>query len=236
MDYYSGCYPVNYSSDHAGKTALIWMVDKLAMMTMNQFFGKPSIIASFPDMAVMEYQPVHKLRVQETFLVYSSTLSVVSLYIENTDSIPHILDIFPLLELEKDSLQIMGFDAEHNSYICQHYETRKRLISNLYAKEPYPTHVRDVFAVSFTPWSFGAYKGSLKEFYQHIKTDWYDENRKDSLNLQTKGFVKYVSIQGRFVLKPGQNIDIRYFRGWQGQDEDINELFNQIEELRTASL
>ncbi len=236
MDYYSGCHPVNYSSDHAGKIALIWMVDKLAMMSMNQFFKKPCVIASLPDMAIMEYQPVRKLKVQETFLVYSSTLSVVSLHIENTDSIPHMLDIFPLLELGKDSLQIVGFDAEHNSYICQHYETRKRLISNLYAKEPYPTHVRDVFTVNFKPWSYGGYKGPLHEFYNHIKTDWYDENRKDSLNLATKGFANYISIQGRFVLKPGQNIDVRYFRSWQGQDEDINELFNQIEELRTASL
>lgn len=236
MDYYSGCFPVNYSTDHAGRITLIWMIDKLAIMSMNQFYKKPIVIASFPDMAVMEYQPVRKIKVQETFLVYSSTLSMVSLHISNSDSISHILDLFPLLELGKDSLKIVKYDPGQQAYICEHYETRKRLISNLYAKAPYPTHVRDIFAVNFRPWSYGAYKGPLKEFYDSIKTDWYDENRTDSLNLTKNGFVNYVSIQGRFILKPGENIEIRYFRGWQGQNENQNKLFHQIEDLRTSSL
>ncbi|RLD34393.1 MAG: hypothetical protein DRI73_04000 [Bacteroidetes bacterium] len=236
MDYYSAYNPINYSSDHAGKIALIWMVDKLAMMSMNQFYEKPIVIASFPDMAIMEYQPMKGIKVQETFFVYSSTLSIVNLHIENTDTSPHTIDLFPLFELGKDSLEITRFDEGHSAYVCQHYETKKRLISNLYVNEPYPTNIRDIFTVNFKSWSNGGYKGPLEGFYNQIKTDWYDENRQDSLNLATSGFVNYISIQGRFILKPGETADIRFFKGWQGQNEDINKIFNQIEELKHSSL
>ena len=228
MDYYSAYNPINYSSDHAGRISIIWMVDKLAMMSMNQFYEKPFVIASFPDMAIMEYQPIKGIKVHETFFVFSSTLSLINLHIENTDTLHHTLDLFPLFELGRDSLEITRFDEGHSAYICQHYETKNRLISNLYAKEPYPSHSRDIFAVNFKPWSYGGYSGQLSGFYNQIKTNWYDEDRIDSLNLANSGFVNYISIQGRVNLKTGEKVVLRVFKGWGGRNEEIKKIINNI--------
>ncbi len=57
MDYYSDCSPINYSSDQAGRIYNVWMVNKLVIDKISKFYQKPLVTASFPDMAIMEYQP-----------------------------------------------------------------------------------------------------------------------------------------------------------------------------------
>ena len=236
MDYYSESEPLHYWSDQAGRFFTVWMVDKLVIDKISKFHKKPVVIASFPDMAIMEYQPFEGLKVQETFMVYSSTIAVVNMYITNLTKDTHTLDIYPVLELGNDSLLIKGFDSETHSYITEHFETKKRLISNLYTNAPYPTDVRDVFTVNFSPYSFGGYSGNLDDFYLTIKTDWYAENRIDSLNKRTDGYVDFLSIHGRFDLTPGESINLRYYRGLQANHEDVQELIAGIEDLKNKNL
>ncbi len=234
MDYYSESEPLAYYGDQAGRFYTMWLVDKLAINKISRYYKKPVVKASFPDMAILEYQPFENIKVQETFFVYSSGIAMVNMVITNESEKSHLIDLYPVLEIENDSLDVSRFDEENNTYFTNHYETKKRLISNLYSKAPYPTNVRDLFSVSFEPYSYGGYKGGPDEFYQVIKTDWYDENRTDSLNLKQNGPVDFISIHGRFELKPGDTKQVRYFRGWQDRSdnseklqETINKLMNQ---------
>ena len=57
MDYYSCCMPVNYSSDHAGRIYCLWKVDQVVIGKMSEYFKKPVVDFSFPDMAITEYEP-----------------------------------------------------------------------------------------------------------------------------------------------------------------------------------
>ena len=79
MDYYSCCMPVNYSSDQAGRIYCLWKTDQVVVRSMSEYFRKPVVNFSFPDMAVMEYEPFRGIHVKETFLVYSSTLAIIDL-------------------------------------------------------------------------------------------------------------------------------------------------------------
>lgn len=212
------------------------MINKLAIMSTDQFYEKPVVKASFPDMSIVEYQPMKDIYVQETFLVYSSTLSLIRLRVENNDTIPHLIDLYPVFELENENLEIVKYDSTMNAYITHHKESKKRLISNLYENEPYIEDVRDLFMVDFQPHSYGAYQGHMKFFYNTIKTDWYDENRVDSLNMIDSGKVNFVSIQGRFLMEPGEVKEIEIYKGWQGQDETIQSIYSQINQLQETSL
>ena len=236
MDYYTDCEPLNYSSDNSGRMFAVWIVNKLAIMNIGQFFQKPVVTASFPDMAILEYQPFPGIKVQETFFVYSSTVAMVQMVIKNVTAKQHLIDIYPILELGNDSLAVIDFISQQNTFITHHFESKKRLISNLYTNAPYPTNIRNVFTVNFLPYSFGGYNGSIEEFYNIIKTDWYDEDRVDSLNRATSGFVNFVTMHQRFSLEPGETKEIRYFRGWQGQDENVNELHDQVSLLKSTHL
>ncbi len=236
MDYYSDCMPVNYSGDQVGRFYCVWKVDQVVVMNTGEYFQRPVVTSSFPDMAIMEYQPFRGIKVQETFFVYSSSIAVVNLQIKNDDNINHELELYPVLELGNDSLLIKNYDKEHNGYLTYHHESKYRLISSLYKNAPYPTETCDFFTANFKPYSYGGYLENIDQFYNTIKTDWYAENRNDSLNHKTSGNVNFVSLHGKFYLKPGEEINVRYFRGWIDQKEDVQKLADEIEKLKTGSL
>ncbi len=236
MDYYSASEPLHYSGDQAGRFYTVWMVNKLVIDRIRKYYSPPVVTASFPDMAVMEYQPLQDLMVQEVFLVYSSSLAVVQQHIVNRSDRPLTLDLYPVLELGNDSLEINGFDRSSGAYKTHHFETKKRLISNLYASAPYPVHTRDLFGSDQLLYSHGAYRGKLDDLYQLIKTDWYDENRVDTLNGRQEGLVDFVALHTRFVLQPGEQKTVRYYRAWQDQSEDVSVLKDQVARVMSGPL
>ncbi|PKL82296.1 MAG: hypothetical protein CVV24_10785 [Ignavibacteriae bacterium HGW-Ignavibacteriae-3] len=235
-DYYSGHSPVNYSGDQAGRLYCVWKVDQVVIMNTGEFFEKPAVTSSFPDMMIMEYSPFRGIKVQETFFVYSSSIALVNLQVKNTDGIDHDIELYPVLEMGNDSLLIKGYDKKNNGYVTEHQESKYRLVSSLYKNQPYPTQTRDYFTANFYPYSYGGYHKSLEDFYVTIKTDFYAENRNDSLNQKKNGYVNFISLHGKFSLKPDEEINIRYFRGWQDQNEDQQKLKEDIEKLKTAPL
>ncbi len=236
MNYYPEHLPINYSGDQAGRFYCLWKVDQVVVMNTGEFYEKPVVISSFPDMMIMEYSTFKGIKVQETFFVFSSSIALVNLQIKNIDNINHNIELYPVLELGNDSLLIKDFDKQHNGYISEHHESKYRLISSLYKNAPYPTETRDYFTSSFSPYSFGGYHKSLEDFYITIKTDFYAERKNDSLNHKKEGLVNFISLHGKFFLKPGEEVNVRYFRGWQDRKEDLQKLVEEIEQLKSESL
>ena len=236
MDYYSCCLPVNYSSDHAGTVYCMWKVDQVVISKMSEYFMKPVVNFSFPDMAVMEYEPFRGIHVKETFFVYSSTIAIVDIEVKNTDKINHEISVYPVLQADNDSMEVMGFDTLHKAYVTNRYESSYRLISSLKTEYGYPTRVRDVFTASPAPYTYGAYFGDLAGFYNIIKTDFYTDKRSDTLNQMKKGLCRFVALNYKKRLSPGQTISFRILRGFQGQEEDSEMLIKDVETMKTALL
>jgi len=236
MDYYSDCAPVSYSGDEAGRIFNLWKIDQVVVSNTGEYLQKPVVKASFPDMAVMEYQPFSGINVQETFFVYSSSIAMINLFVTNTDNTNHNVEIYPVLELGNDSLYIKDFDKNINGYISEHKESKYRLISSLYKNAPYPEDTRDIFTGNFIPYSYGGYSGSMEDFYITIKTDFYSENRNDSLNKKTEGRVNFIALHTKFELKPGESRNIKIFRGWQDIKENSAAIINDIEKLKTDDI
>lgn len=237
MNYYEDNEPLFYESDKAGRIFNVWLVNKLAIDEVGKFYKKPVVYASFSDMTILHYQPFKGLEVEETFLVHSSSVAVVSMKMKNTTNKTMEVSLFPILEIGNDSLKIEDFNTTYNAYEVSRYETKKRLISNLRDHYPYPTEVRDIFSSSEPAYSFGAYKGSLNDFYNEIKTDYYADNFKnDSLNLAKKGMVDFIAFQNKFSLEPGETREVRYLRGFQERTDEKQPLLEEIEELKHKSL
>lgn len=237
MIHYYDNEPISYKSDKAGRIYNVWMVNKVVVDRVGKFYKKPVVKASFPDMVILNYQPFKGVEVEEIFLVYSSTISLVDMTIKNISDELLNITVFPVLELGNDSLNIQGYDTANQGYILTRHETKKRLISNLRANYPYPTEVRDFFTGNFTPYSFGGYKGILDDFYLKIKTDYYDKDfKKDSLNHLDEGMVDHIALQYKLKLKPEESRNVRYLRGVQSQHEDIEALQAEMEELKETSL
>ncbi|MBU2650016.1 MAG: hypothetical protein KKA81_03700 [Bacteroidetes bacterium] len=234
MDYYSNCLPVSYESDQSGKMFCLWKVNQVVIRNSGEYHSKPIVKASFSDMAVTNYSPWPGIEAEETFFVYSSKIAMVNLFIRNTGSEKVEIELYPVLYFDKDSLLIR--QADGGEYILGHYETRKRLISNLYAKGGYPTHWTDIFTMDVTPYSYGGYTGDMDDFYNTIKTDFYSEDRCDSLNLQDSGYVRFTALHGKFSLEPGSYYNIRFFRGMQDESEDTKSLQDEISTLNNLPI
>lgn len=236
MDYYSDCRPVTYSSDNAGNMFCIWKVDQVVIPRIGEYFEKPVVRFSFPDMAVMEYTPFRGIQVKETFFVYSSTLAMVEMEVENTDIIPHDLAVYPVLETGNDSLEIECYDNHLEGYLTKRYESPYRLISSLKVEYGYPTQVRDFFTCNRTTSSHGGYYGNMEDFYNVIKTDFYSDKRTDSLNMRSSGFVDFIALQLKKRLNSGEKVTFRYFRGVTAQQENADKMVSTIDSVKNFLL
>ena len=236
MDYYSCCMPVNYSSDHAGRIYCLWKIDQVVVSKMSEYFRKPVVNFSFPDMAVMEYEPFRGIHVKETFFVYSSTLAIVDIEVCNTDKINHEVSVYPILEADNDSMEVVSFDIVQKAYLTHRYESPYRLISSLKMEYGYPTRVRDVFLMKPAAYTYGAYFGDISEFYNTIKTDFYSDKRSDTLNQKKQGLCRFIALNYKKRLSPGQTASFRVMWGFQGQNEDQPAMMKDIEMMKTAML
>lgn len=239
MVYYENSEPLYYESDFAGRMFNIWLVNEIAIINTGEFYQRPRIITSFPDIVVTEYKPIEGLKVEETFMVYSSSSAFVNMHIENVSDRELKLAVFPILD-RVDSLTVTGYDSEKETYEIMRYETHKRLISSLYADAPYPHYYNDLFAANFSPYSYGAYDGSVKRFYNEIKVDHYAEDKyNDTLNLKQDGMADFIALHHKLVLQPGETIDVRYIRGSLDVDKDdaeLQKLKAEVEELRSMPI
>jgi hypothetical protein len=214
----------------------LFKIDQVVVRNIGEYHQKPVVHYSFPDMAIIEYEPFEGIRVLETFLVYSSKCALVDMQIENRSVVPHQVEVYPVIELGNDSLQIIRFDPTYNGYHLYHYESPERLISNLRVNYGYPVHMNEFFSTDSFVYSYGGYSGTMNDFYNIIKTDFYSEDRPDTLNRMNKGYTDFIALHTRMNLQPGEVRPLRYIRGIQGQQEDFSELQKEVEALKRTGM
>jgi hypothetical protein len=236
MDYYSDCRPVSYSSDHAGTMFCIWKIDEVVIPCIGEYLVKPAVRFSFPDMAILEYEPFRGIRVKETFFVYSSSIAMVDMEIRNTDKTVHEVAVYPILETGDDSLGIERYDQASDGFVTERYESPYRLISSLKPEYGYPVHVRDFFTANTRTASHGGYQGNMQDFYNVIKTDFYSNKRIDSLNMRSAGYIDFIALHLKKRLKPGESVRFRYLRGFQDQQEDQAKLVREVDSVKNFLL
>jgi len=236
LDYFTPDKPITYSSQYAGDWAVIWKINNVVIRQTRDFARKPIVMASFPDMAVLEYEPFVGLRVQEVFFVFSSGAAIVDLNIQNIGNREFHLNLYPVVYLPDDSLRVVEYRSG-KGYLFTHYESRIRLHSNLYADRDYPTHFRNLLAALPEADSYGTHRGSrFEDFYFAIKRMSKIHEYVRKLNEFQKGFAEFVALQKDFDIKPGETVSVRFVRGVQDARKDVSELFADVEKALSADL
>ena len=237
MDYFSPDHPITYSSQFSGDLAVIWKVKNIVVSRIADFARKPVVFASFPDLAILEYEPFAGLKVQETFLVYSSGTAIIDLHIENASGGEYDFNLYPMLHLPQDSLRALRYDSTANALVLTHAEPLERLVSNLYANRGYPTFFRDALACSSAPESFGGYDFcSLQDFFFAIKRLSKVQAYVTELNRKASGPIWLAALQKNFLLKPGASAEIRFVRGVQDARLSEPELMGDVRRAMDADL
>lgn len=235
-DYWSTKRPHNYTSDKSGSMYCTWKVNEVVVDKIPEYFQAPVVTASFSDMVIMNYMPWPGLEVEECFFVYSSKVAMSEINITNKSANNLNIEVYPIIEFDKDSLCVDAYLSRQNALMARHYESTRRLISNLYAGGEYPTHWRDVFMSSMPLYSYGAYTGPPEEFYNIIKTDFYSDDRSDKLNMDASTCARYLALHNKFSLAAGASISIRYLRGMQSIEENDEMLLEEMAQARDSGL
>ncbi len=226
---------VTYGSEQGGMIFSVWEINSVVVNKTEDFNKKPVVRASFPDMALLEYEPWPGLKVEEVFMVYSSRIAMVECFLKNNSDRVLEINIYPVFQ-GADSLYFQSFSPDKNACFARHYETKKRLISNLSDNYPYPTHLEDIFTADFPAFSYGAYHGDMNDFYNDIKTDFYAENRSDSLNMPGSGYVDFIALHGRFSLRPGDSVRFRYCRAVLSPGDSLAGIDEEIRSVMQLDL
>ncbi len=225
MDYFSPERPVTYSSQYAGDLTVVWKCNNMVISKTREFAVRPVVTASFPDMAVLEYEPFAGLKVQEVFCVYSSGSAIVDLTITNAGAVPIALMLYPVLHRPGDSLQVVGYDSSLHGYVATHHESLIRLHSNLYRDRGYPENFRNLLSSSGAPDSYGAYAAcSIEDFYFAAKRLSKVHDNVTALNVRKEGGAELIALQKDVRLAPGEQTSVRFVRSVQDVRRPIEEL------------
>ncbi len=237
MEYFTPDKPITYTSQFAGDFAVVWKVNNVVISKTREFARPPVVTASFPDMAVLEYEPFKDVRVQEVFTVYSSGSAIIDLHVTNAGPVPLSVMLYPLLFLPGDSMHVERYDAAAGGVVCTHAEPLVRLHSNLYKDRGYPTFFRDLLSAEPAPESYGSYPGcSLEEFYFAVKRLSKVHENLVALNTAAGGQASIVALQRTLSLKPGASSTARFVRSVQDAARPEAELLDDARQARSADL
>lgn len=237
MDYFTPDRPINYSSQYAGDFTVVWKVNNMVISKSREFIAPPVVVASFPDMAILEYEPFKGLKVQEVFTTYSSGSAVVSLHLENKGNVQFSVMLYPVVHLPDDSIQVVGYDPNMHGVLFTHAESLVRLHSNLYKDRGYPTDFRNLLSCDLSPDSYGAYEAcSLDDFYFAIKRLSKQHENVKALNERHSGPAELVALQKNVTLKPGGSADVRFIRSVQDARQPLQEIVDDARKASAADL
>lgn len=237
MEYFTPDKPITYSSQYAGELSVLWKVNNVVVSKTREFAVPPLVKASFPDMAVLEYEPFAGLQVQEVFCVYSSGAAVIHLTMENRGGRTYSMMLYPVLHLLEDTLNILRYDSARQAYVFAHHESLIRLHSNLYKDRGYPSDFRDVLTSDAAPQSYGAAQVcQLDDFYFSIKRLSKVHENVKALNEQASGEATIAALQRNVTLKPGEKAALRFVRGVQDASHPEQELFDDVAAAMSADL
>jgi hypothetical protein len=237
MDYFSPDRPITYSSQYAGDLAVLWKFNNVVIAKTREFARPPVVVASFPDMAVLEYEPFAGVRVQETFCVYSSGSAVIELHMVNTGNVALNIMLYPVVYLPGDSLRVVRYEPADGGYVLAHHEELVRLHSNLYKDRGYPTGFRNMLSAAPAPASYGAYPAtSLDDLYFAIKRLSKVHENVTALNQNASGPADAVLLQSNVTLAPGERRTVRYVRTVQDAAEPEALLREDARVARGASM
>ncbi len=236
MNYFTPDRPITYSSQDAGDWSTIWRIGNVVVDKVNQFQEPPVVVASFPDMAVLEYEPFAGVKVQEVFCVYSSGAAIVDLHMKNVGKLTYDMNIYSVLAMDpSDSMDVAGFDSLSNGLELSHYESPVRMFSNLYPG--YPDRFRDMLVSDTSPQSYGAYPFcKLSDFEPVLRRFNEYDPHKTKLDQVSAGRSGLVVLQRNLSLAPGDSADVRFVRGCQAVGSPRSEMDREVRDALSANL
>ncbi|HSL68965.1 MAG TPA: trehalase family glycosidase, partial [Longimicrobiales bacterium] len=157
--YYDPSRGLEFTTDQAGDLGLAFQVGERVVKELRDFTEQPTITASYSDLVRYWFRPLPELRVEATFVVYSSRLAVHELRLRNTGSGRLELELIALLRKRAGSFTDTRMNTAPGAISFAHEEPPDPW--TVEHGVPAPGKVRDVFLMVATPERVGGDDDSL---------------------------------------------------------------------------
>jgi len=174
--FYDSSQGIDFTTDTAGDWCLAFRKGADFVYTLDQMYREPVITLSYPDMVRFHYFPFEDIRVEVTFLVYSSHVGIQDVEIANQGTETADIEVVPFLKNDYRTFGSVGFHQQDNAISFTHQELPDSWTLNRGVSMgiPYVDSVRNVFMLTRKPdrlTSFRSFKPETVDIPRPVKLD-----------------------------------------------------------------
>jgi len=140
---------LDFITDTAGDWCLAFKRGDTYVYLLKEMFQEPVIHASYADIVTYTFQPFRDIRVDVTFLVYSSRMAIQDIEISNMGDESVEITVIPFLRNDYRTFDNVRFHHQRNGVTCIHEELPDGWV--LDHDIPFVDKVHDVFMLSEPP-------------------------------------------------------------------------------------
>ncbi len=217
---------VNLESRDGGNLCLVFKYDGTIRTKLSEFHAEPVITASYSDLVTFYYYPFGHLRVDVSFVVYSSQIAFQEISIKNENSSVMEINIYPYFESAPEPLHDASYHPEFHGFHFPHIILRDNWMKH--HDIPLIENVQSVFMLSAAPDSRGMYAidsdTTTPAFFDDIKNEHLNRQQPESGQ-------DILAFQISRTLQPGESFAFRIIRGVDSAEADLDEFVRECKSV-----
>ncbi len=230
FDFYSPAGPPRFTTDTGGDLALVFKHGPQLVASLRDFYQPPVVDRSYPHGVHYSYEPVVGLRVEATFVVYSSQVGIWEVVFENRAEAPASLTVYPYYIAPDSGIRDVSFRTDRSGFRFLHREPPEQ-----WSETPLPEYEPDLanlFLINTASDGFGGYRAGEEALLQEAA-------KRDFLGGDLTGTTRVLALEKSFRLGKGERASIRIVRAVQGAtkpSESLEALAREAFALPSAQL
>ena len=154
--YYDSSRGADFITDTGGDLCIAFKRGPEYVYELPTLHRRPVITVNYPDMVRYHYFPFPEIRVDATFLVYSSTAAILDLKLSNVSEASQDFELIPFIQNTYRVFNDVEMHPDNKSISFTHEELPDRWV--LSHNIPYVTPVQDLFISSQKPDRLTSYR------------------------------------------------------------------------------
>ena len=227
LRYYQPTKGIDLTTDTAGDWCLAFRRDSQFVYVVKEMFWVPVITASYPDMVCYYYYPFEHLKVEITFLVYSSRLALQDIQLTNESAGSLSLTLYSFLKNDQGPFKKIHFLKEKKAITFVHEEKPDNW--SLQHHIPHVDNVYDLFLISLAP---DRMTGFRQIQVGHIA----NRLASDQSFKETLDSARVLLFRKKFTLQAGVSLHFRVLRGFGKDDRERLKIIRKAETLLQTDL
>lgn len=215
FDFYSSPRPPRFITDTGGELGFALKHGPQLVAQIRDFHEPPVVRRSYPHGLRYSYEPVAGLRVEATFVVYSSQVAIWELVLENRGDTPASVTAYPYYIAPESGIRELIFRTDRSGFRFLHREPPEQ-----WSETPLPQYEPDLanlFLVNVPVGGFGGYPAGEDAFLKEAA-------KRDFLGGDLTGAPRALALEKFFRLGRGERGTIRIVRAVEGASKPAGSL------------